>query len=176
MKARSLTLGFLLLLGWELLVLTFGFSLLFGGEALAVVPPAAWDVDQAPAKIPADARIAPSGEPGASLVISGTVYAPDGITPLAGAAGHYSFRTIRPAPYPKQSIPAHVHFHLWGPGVPRQFIDDLRFGDDPLVTQKMHVDSSPLGRFATVCSPQRDPEGAQRCTFNIRVRTQSNFP
>src|SRR5215470_20421912 len=145
MKAHSLMLGFLLLLCWELLVLTFGFSLLFGGEALAVVPPAAWDVDQAPAKIPADARVAPSGEAGAPLVISGTVYAADGVTPLAGvvvyayhtdvnglyrpdrrfdapprlrgwartdAAGHYSFRTIRPAPYPNQKIPAHVHFHV----------------------------------------------------------------
>ena len=187
--------------------LAFGL-LLMGEAAVAIVPPAAWDVEQAPANIPTDARIAPSGEPGAPLLITGTVYAADGVTPVAGAvvyayhtdihglyradrrfdapprlrgwartdaAGHYSFQTIRPAPYPNQNIPAHVHFHVWGPGVPRQFVDDLRFGDDPLVTPEQRAESSQRGKFATVCTPERAAGGAQRCTFNIRVQAQSNF-
>jgi len=48
--------------------LTFGL-LLIGKVAVAIVPPAAWDVEQAPANIPTDSRIAPSGEPGAPLLI-----------------------------------------------------------------------------------------------------------
>jgi protocatechuate 3,4-dioxygenase beta subunit len=92
------------------------------------------------------------------------------------AAGHYSFRTIRPAPYPNRDIPAHVHFHVWGPGIPRQFVDDLRFQDDPRISPAQVADSDRRGKFATVCIPKTDAEGTQRCTFNIQVRTQSNFP
>jgi protocatechuate 3,4-dioxygenase beta subunit len=183
-------------------------SLLFQTELFAIVPPAAWDVDQAPSNPPAYARIAPPGEPGAPLIISGTVYSPDGVTPLAGvivygyhtdvngvyrsdqrfeqpprlrgwartdAAGHYSFRTIRPAPYPRQDIPAHVHFHLWGPGAPQQFTDDLAFRDDPRMKPERVAQSDARGTFATVCSPKMDPDGTQRCTFNIRVQAESNF-
>jgi len=188
-------------------LLTFGL-LLIGEAAVAIVPPAAWDMEQAPANTPTDSRIAPSDEPGTPLLITGTVYAPDGVTPIAGAvvyayhtdihglyradrrfdapprlrgwartdaAGHYSFQTIRPAPYPDQNIPAHVHFHVWGPGVPRQFVDDLRFGDDPLVTPVQLSESSRRGKFATVCKPERAADGTQRCTFNIQVQAQSNF-
>src|SRR5262249_24335875 len=188
--------------------LTYGLCLLVGGTVFAIVPLSAWDVDQAPARIPTDSRIAPANEPGTPLVISGTGYADDGVTALAGiviyayhtdingvyrtdrrvdarprlrgwartdSGGHYSFRTIRPAPYPNRDIPAHVHFHVWGPGVPRQFVDDLRFGDDPLVTREQRAESSQRGKFATVCTPERAAGGAQRCTFNIRVQGQSNF-
>src|SRR5215510_7876389 len=70
---------------------TFGL-LLIGESAVAIVPPAAWDVEQAPANIPTDARIAPSGEPGAPLLITGTVYAADGVTPVAGAVV-YAYHT-----------------------------------------------------------------------------------
>ncbi len=69
MKAHLLTVGLLLI----------------GEAAVAIVPPVAWDVEQAPANIPTDSRIAPSSEPGTPLLISGTVYAADGVTPLAGA-------------------------------------------------------------------------------------------
>ena len=183
--------------------------LLIPGLAAAIVPPADWDVGQAPANIPADSRIAPEGEPGTPLLINGTVYGPDGITPVVGAVvyayhtdihgayrpdrrhdapprlrgwartdenGHYSFRTIRPAAYPNRNIPAHVHFHVWGPGVPRQFVDGVHFADDPLVSAEERAESAARGKFATVCAPELTPNGAQRCTFNIRVRAQSNFP
>lgn len=42
------------------------------------------DIADAPASAPAVARIAPSGEPGVPIVITGTVVAPDGITPIPG--------------------------------------------------------------------------------------------
>ena len=158
------------------------------------------DVADAPANPPASARIAPAGEPGSPLRVSGTVLAPDGVTPLAGitvysyqvdakghyradgglepprlrgwattdADGHYEFRTIRPIPYPNHEIPAHLHFHLWGKGYPRQYTDDLQFDDDPFVTQGQLTRSAARGRFANICQPQR-------CTFDIRILTKTNY-
>ena len=166
------------------------------------------DVKDAPASPPASARIAPEGEPGSPLVVGGTVYAPDGITTLAGvtvyayqvdakgryredgglepprlrgwattdARGHYEFRTIRPVPYPNHEIPAHLHFHLWGKGYPRQFTDDLQFSDDPFVTPGMLGRSAARGRFANICQPRKDPDGAERCNLDIRLLEKTNYP
>ena len=56
------------------------------------------DVTDAPSQLTSSARIAPEGEPGTALVISGTVVSEDGRTPLAGVvvyayhtdnSGHY---------------------------------------------------------------------------------------
>jgi hypothetical protein len=63
-----------------LLVLLAGLalSLTLGGQGLAAQPE---EVIHAPQTLSWQARIAPRDEPGQPLVISGTVYAPDGATP-----------------------------------------------------------------------------------------------
>jgi protocatechuate 3,4-dioxygenase beta subunit len=48
--------------------------------------------------------------------------------------GRYVFRTIRPAPYPDHSTPAHIHVSLFGAGVPEYWVDDYWFAGDPLIT------------------------------------------
>jgi protocatechuate 3,4-dioxygenase, beta subunit len=50
-----------------------------------------------------------------------------------GADGTYRIETIRPAPYPNNRIPAHIHMTVMAPGGPERFIDDVVFDDDPLV-------------------------------------------
>ncbi len=50
------------------------------------------DVADAPAKLSANARIAPIGEPGQPLVLSGVVVEPDGRTPAAGVVV-YAYHT-----------------------------------------------------------------------------------
>ena len=48
------------------------------------------------------------------------------------ANGRFEFRTIRPGSYPGGGNPAHVHFTIDGPGVPRRWVaDDLHFAGDP---------------------------------------------
>jgi protocatechuate 3,4-dioxygenase beta subunit len=99
------------------------------------------------------------------------------------AQGRFEFRTIRPAPYPGRSIPAHVHFILWGAGYPRQWTEELRFQGDPFLTLEMLAASSSAGKFATVCPLQPGPpqngaasaDGAAHCTFNLKVQRTSNF-
>jgi len=48
--------------------------------------------------------------------------------------GQYTIYTIRPAPYPNDIFPAHIHFLVKEPGLPNEYyIDDLVFDDDPLL-------------------------------------------
>jgi protocatechuate 3,4-dioxygenase beta subunit len=54
-----------------------------------------------------------------------------------GADGNYTLYTIRPAPYPNEKIPSHIHILILEPGIGEPYyIDDLVFDDDPLVNAK----------------------------------------
>lgn len=93
---------------------------------------------------------------------------------VTDAAGRYEVRTIRPAPYPNRSIPAHVHFNAWGPGYPRQWFEQLEFEGDRLVTDERMEQSRRLGRFGMVRPLQRR-DGGWRCTFDLRLGAHSNY-
>lgn len=47
--------------------------------------------------------------------------------------GSYDIQTIRPAPYPNRSTPAHIHFELRPPNGPHEYAI-LYFADDPLLS------------------------------------------
>ncbi len=49
------------------------------------------------------------------------------------SGGRYSIRSIRPAPYPDGSMPAHIHAAIREEGKPPYYINDFVFADDPLV-------------------------------------------
>nr|WP_276591831.1 hypothetical protein [Sphingomicrobium nitratireducens] len=49
--------------------------------------------------------------------------------------GRYRFETIKPAPYPDQSFPAHVHLTVLEPGKPPYWIDDIVFAGEAFVDQ-----------------------------------------
>ncbi|WP_128545232.1 dioxygenase family protein [Larkinella soli] len=46
--------------------------------------------------------------------------------------GEYKFVTLRPAPYPGRTDPAHIHIIVKEPGLEPYYIDDYTFADDPL--------------------------------------------
>lgn len=48
--------------------------------------------------------------------------------------GEYKFVTLRPAPYPGHSDPAHIHITLKEPGLNEYYIDEFLFDDDPILT------------------------------------------
>jgi protocatechuate 3,4-dioxygenase, beta subunit len=51
------------------------------------------------------------------------------------AGGNYSIYTIKPAPYPNETIPAHIHIAIKEPGINTEYyIDELVFDDDKLLT------------------------------------------
>jgi protocatechuate 3,4-dioxygenase beta subunit len=131
---------------------------------------------EAPPGIGPSASLAGPDEPGEPLLVTGTVYRPDAVTPASGvviyayqtdaegrystrgdetgngrrhgalrgwvrtnASGSYEFRTIRPAPYPSRSEPAHIHMTVLPPGGEEYWIDSVMFADDPLLTDRIRA-------------------------------------
>lgn len=91
------------------------------------------------------------------------------------ATGHFEFRTIRPAPYPNHSIPAHIHFHAWGGGYPLQWTEDLKFADDPLLSARDSADSQALGDFANVRAVDHGADGVWHCAIRFHLSLQTNY-
>ncbi|ULQ55242.1 hypothetical protein KJS94_11370 [Flavihumibacter rivuli] len=73
------------------------------------------------------------------------LYSPNAITPekakahghLRGwiktdASGQYTIRTSRPAAYPGEDIPQHIHLSIKEPDIEQEYFADLYFDDDPL--------------------------------------------
>lgn len=51
--------------------------------------------------------------------------------------GNFSIYTIRPAPYPDGTMPAHIHISVKEPDVSNEYyIDDWVFDDDPILTSE----------------------------------------
>jgi len=51
--------------------------------------------------------------------------------------GKYSIYTIRPAPYPSNDMPAHIHTSIKEPSIDNEYyIDAFVFDDDVLLTDK----------------------------------------
>jgi protocatechuate 3,4-dioxygenase, beta subunit len=129
-----------------------------------------WVFDGQPDVLRSHARIAPVDEPGAPLIIEGTVktmrgvpspgvivyaYHTDraGIYPRAAnrhgtlrgwartdTQGRYRFDTIRPGAYPSRNVPEHVHMHVIEPGIGTYYIENLEFQDDPLNSKRHRED------------------------------------
>lgn len=51
--------------------------------------------------------------------------------------GEYHFYTVKPAPYPGRTGPAHIHPTIKEPGLNEYYIDEYVFDDDPLLTPGM---------------------------------------
>lgn len=49
-----------------------------------------------------------------------------------GQDGSYQIKTTRPAPYPNEDIPSHIHISVKEPGIPNEYYLDWYFDDDKL--------------------------------------------
>ena len=145
------------------------------------------------------ATLAPASEPGTRLIVTGRVFDASGTKPVAGvivyafhtdaaglynrrgideprlrgwvrtdAQGKFELRTIRPASYPNDGPPAHIHFEAWGAGYAKQF-SALEFADDPKIKPADLAKSRAKGKFASIVTTTRGPDGVLRATINIRL-------
>lgn len=83
-----------------------------------------------------------------------------------GADGRYRIETSRPAPYPDGGIPAHIHMTVMPEGGREQFIDDVVFDDDPLVTASYRARARDVGGPGVVL-PTRNAAGVWQATRDI---------
>jgi hypothetical protein len=85
------------------------------------------------------------------------------------ADGRFEYETIRPASYPGQTVPAHVHHQAWGGGWATQWLSELNFADDPLLGPAPREQSGKAGRFAWILTPRRTDRGLE-VDLNLRLK------
>ena len=71
-------------------------------------------------------------------------------------------------------MPAHVHLTVSGKGVPRQWTDELRFADDPLISKIDLESSRKEGKFGQV-QPIRREGQTQHVDFDLRLKPKADF-
>jgi len=141
-------------------------------------------------------------EKGEPLLMSGTIFEPDGVTPAEGivlfvyhtdatgyynkdddaydprlrgwmkteADGKYEFRTIKPAPYPKRTTPAHIHAQVYSSTTVEYSIDDYWFEGDPFITpdQKAKLLTG-RGGYNSIIKLTRNNEGVLSGVRDIKI-------
>jgi protocatechuate 3,4-dioxygenase, beta subunit len=88
--------------------------------------------------------------------------------------GRFEFHTIYAGHYPGTRIPAHVHFQMYGARYPPQWVGELNFEGDPMLTEEMKAASHSKGKFSTIQSVTRDA-GVAHVHITLRVSKVSNF-
>ena len=83
-----------------------------------------------------------------------------------GPDGRYEFHTIKPAPYPHRTTPAHIHAHVYGPQYSERSIDDYWFQGDPFITPKK--------RAPAIISLKRNGEGVLQAVRDITLKPGQN--
>ena len=84
------------------------------------------------------------------------------------SSGSVTFATIRPAPYPNDRSPAHVHLVMQFAGAQGFYVNDVTFTDDPLVNDAYRRSEQTLGGSGIV-TPVRRANGTWEVARTIRL-------
>ncbi len=90
-----------------------------------------------------------------------------------GPDGRYLFRTIKPAPYPHRTTPAHIHAHLYGAGHSEYPIDDYWFEGDPFINGTSLDVMRKQGSTPAIVTLKKDGDGVLRGVRDIRLAPDS---
>ena len=127
----------------------------------------------------------PSGKPAAGVEVfayqtdTHGIYAPPGAAdpwPLKGwavtdAQGRFEFRTIRPAAYPSNTIPGHVHLTFKSACCGRQ-VTEVMFDDDPLATKEYRERQAAGVMFGKVT---KRGDGSQETSYTFTLKPRGDF-
>ena len=86
-----------------------------------------------------------------------------------GKDGKYQFRTIKPAPYPKRTTPAHIHAQIYSSQIPEYSIDEYLFEGDPFLTPEEKAKLTGRGGFSAIIKLTRNNEGIWSGVRNIKL-------
>lgn len=87
-----------------------------------------------------------------------------------GPDGRYEFRTIKPAPYPHRTTPAHIHAHVYGPQYSERSIGDYWFEGDPFITAKELARMKEQGAVPAIVPLKRNGEGVWQGGRDITLK------
>ncbi|GAC1399469.1 MAG: hypothetical protein NVSMB56_14480 [Pyrinomonadaceae bacterium] len=88
-----------------------------------------------------------------------------------GKDGKYEFKTIKPAPYPKRTTPAHIHAQLYGSQIPEYSIDEYWFEGDPFITPEEKAKLTGRGGFSSIIKLTRSKEAVLIGVRNINLES-----
>jgi len=85
------------------------------------------------------------------------------------AEGRYEYSTIKPAPYPNNRIPAHIHYVVNAPGH-KERIFEIVFEGDPLIDDRIRTDAAKEGSAFSIRPLTRDQQGVWRCAQDVKMQ------
>lgn len=89
---------------------------------------------------------------------------------LTDADGRYEFDSIKPAPYPGRDTPAHIHFTLTSLTLKEDWIDDIWFAGDRLITPEIkRKQMIGKGGFDSILKLEKDANGIWHGRRDIRL-------
>jgi len=88
---------------------------------------------------------------------------------LTDAKGRYRFATIKPAPYPDMTLPAHIHLYISEPGRRPYYVDDVVFDGEHKVDAAYRARQQLRGGSGIVRLARTDDGKSLRATRNITL-------
>ena len=85
------------------------------------------------------------------------------------AKGYYEYSTIKPAQYPNNRIPAHIHYVVNASGF-KEKIFEIVFEGDNFLTEEIRRDASREESAYSIRKLERDQQGVLRCTQDITLK------
>ena len=85
------------------------------------------------------------------------------------AQGRYEYSTIKPAPYPSNNAPAHIHYHVNAPGY-QERVFEIVFEGDPKLSDDIRARAAKEDSAFSIRPLTRDPQGGWRCTQDVKMR------
>jgi protocatechuate 3,4-dioxygenase, beta subunit len=84
--------------------------------------------------------------------------------------GRYEIRSIRPAPYPGNSIPAHIHMTVKPQNTTPYYITDFVFRDDPLISNRYLESISSMTGGSGIVNLKKLDQGTWTGERNISLK------
>ncbi|MGH9843516.1 MAG: protocatechuate 3,4-dioxygenase [Blastocatellia bacterium] len=87
------------------------------------------------------------------------------------AQGAYEYSTIKPAQYPDNRIPAHIHYVVNAPGH-KERVFEIVFEGDKFLTEEIRRDAAKEESGYSIKKLERDKQGVLRCSQDITLQRQ----
>jgi protocatechuate 3,4-dioxygenase beta subunit len=83
--------------------------------------------------------------------------------------GRYEYSTIKPAPYPNNRIPAHIHYVVNAPGY-KERIFEIVFEGDPKIDDRIRADAAKEYSAFSIRPLTRGPQGVLQCSQDVKMQ------